>query len=317
MSFDHQQWRRLPSLKALAAFAAAGDKGNFSRAAEALFLTQGAVSRHIRALEAELGVELFARNGRRVRITPLGQRYLREVDLAFDALSRATGELRGSRAAPTLTVSVLPSVAAKWLSPRLGRFYALHPDVELRINASRALVDFSLGEVDVAIRYGPGGWPDVSAQRLMRDEVFPVCSPRMLAGLRPAERSRLLERAPLLHGDLPETWEQWLSRAAISHQSHEKGLRFNEDLALLQAAAEGLGVALGRSALVERDLKSGVLVQPHPLRLKARYSYWVVTPQRARQPPLVRRFCDWLHSEAARSEDLEAETGVKPSRAAR
>lgn len=300
MSFDHQSWRKLPSLKSLAAFAAAGDKGNFSRAAQALFLTQGAVSRHIRAMEDELGVELFARHGRRVQITPLGQRYLREVDSAFQALSRATDELRGAGAAPTLTISALPSVAAKWLSPRLGRFYAQYPDVELRINASRALVDFSNGEVDLAIRYGPGGWPDVSAKRLMREEVFPVCSPKLLKGFRRRDDwPRLLERASLLHGDLPESWQLWLARAGIANAQADKGTHFNEDLALLQAAADGLGVALGRSALVARDLESGVLVQPHPLRLKARFAYWLVMPKRSTQPVLVQKFCDWLHSEVA------------------
>jgi LysR family glycine cleavage system transcriptional activator len=304
MSFDHQQWRRLPSLRALAAFAAAGDQGNFSRAAQALFLTQGAVSRQVQRLEQDLGAQLFARHGRRVKLTAEGQRYLGHIEAAFQALSRATDEVRGDSSSVRITVSTLPSFAAKWLSPRLGRFYAQEPDIELRINASRGLVDFAPGDVDLAIRYGPGGWPDVNAERLMSEWVCPVCSPSLVRGTRRSRWRDLIGRTMLLHGDLPETWERWLARAGIANPHAEKGMRFNEDLALMQAAADGLGIALGRSALVERDLSAGLLVEPHDLRLKARYAYWLVTPRRKR-PAQVQRFCEWLLSEVKQIQPIQ------------
>lgn len=296
MSIDHLELRRLPSLRALLAFVAAGETGNFSRAAQALYLTQGAISRHILALEKELGVSLFSRHGRRVSITPSGQQYLRSVEGAFEALYIATRSLAiKTPVSNRVAVTTTPSFAVKWLSPRLGRFYSAMPDIELQVHTSRALMDLDAGEHDLAIRYGSGRWIGVNARRLLQEEIFPVCSPALLNKWR---WPNLLRKVPLLHGDIPESWSHWLRRAGLRSPPLDKGPRFNEDLALLQSAAEGHGVALGRSALVERDLAAGVLAAPAVLRLRARYSYWIVTPP-SEASPAAARFIEWLLQEAA------------------
>ncbi len=308
MSSIHQELRRLPSLKALAAFAAAGETGNFSRAAELLCVTQGAVSRHIRTLESELGVALFERHGRRVALSAEGQRLLAQVGSAFQLLASATDELRRRAAPHVLTISVLPSLAAKWLSPRLARFYAAVPEAEVRVNATRQLVDLVSDQVDVAIRYGRGHWPGVEARRLMGETLFPVCSPALLQ--RRPELATLagLARAPLLHSDIVDGWAQWFEAAGVRAGGRVRGSRFNEELALLQAAQDGLGVALGRSALVARDLAAGTLVAPLAApRLRASFSYWLVMPERRTPSAIAARFAQWVTEEAA--SDAGAEPG--------
>lgn len=297
MSSTHEEWRRLPSLRALLAFAAAGEEGNFSRAAQALYVTQGAVSRHVCTLEGDLGVQLFARHGNRVAITPDGLQYMQQVQGALDALHRATEQLRRKAGSRQLTVSTLPSFAAKWLSPRLSRFYSLVPDAELHIDASRRLVNFGDGGIDVAIRYGPGRWPGVTAVRLMREEVFPVCSPSLVQNARSTDVLQVLGRATLLHSDNPESWPQWFEHAGVHRARSDMGPSFNDDLALIQAAIDGHGFALGRSALVERELAAGTLVAPFPQRMRAKYSYWVVKPKGRASNQLAAAFEHWLFNE--------------------
>jgi LysR family glycine cleavage system transcriptional activator len=188
---------------------------------------------------------------------------------------------------------MLPSLAACWMAPRMREFAADHPDIELRVSASRHLVDFQREGIDAAIRYGPGGWPDVASELLAQEEIFPVCSPDYAErlGLR---RAQDLIRAILLHNDVPDGWRDWFAAAGCRHAFTEKGIYLDEDAALLRAAAEGEGVALGRSVLVADDLARGRLVAPFDLRIPATFAYWFVTPSHPSLSPRVATIRSWL-----------------------
>ena len=289
--------RRLP-LTALRTFEAAARHGSFTRAAEELHVTQSAVSRQVQTLEDRIGVVLFERNGRTLTLSREGRRLATAATEALDRLGEAVSELTGADA--TVTVSMLPSVAACWMAPRMRDFAAAHPGLELRLSASRHLVDFQAEGIDAAIRYGPGGWTDVAAEQLATEHIFPVCSPDYAQRLelrRPVD----LRRATLLHTDVPDGWRDWFAAAGCPDEYTDKGVYLDEDAALLRAAAEGEGMALGRSILVAGDLAQGRLVAPFEVSIPATYAYWFVTPadgRRRREVELVR---SWLVAEFART----------------
>jgi LysR family glycine cleavage system transcriptional activator len=290
--------RRLPSLSALRAFEQAGRSENFARAAEALFVTPGAISRQISQLEEELGMTLFTRKGRSVALTPDGLHYHQAISDAFDRMAAATLMVRRRQASSSvLTLSTIPSFASRWLAPRLSRFFDEHPDIALRVTASRRLVDFEQEGIDAALRYGLGDWPNVSAQLLFHEEVFPVCSPALAEGQTPLSHPSDLKHHRLLHGDIKDDWRTWLRAARANDVDPDEGPRFHDDGAMLQAAIDGAGIALGRSALVAADLKGKRLVEPFGLRIPAAYSYWLVTPLGARNPA-AEAFQDWIAREA-------------------
>jgi LysR family glycine cleavage system transcriptional activator len=298
--------RRIPSLMALRAFDAASRSGTFTKAAEELLLTQSAVSRHMRNLEEELGVTLFHRRGRDVALTPDGLRLKAVVVEAFDRLTAGIDELRSPRPGPTLTVSLLPSLAARWLAPRISEFAIVCPDVELKIHCTRAVMDLEREGIDVAIRYGRGHWPRCSSELLMREEIVPVCAPGLYARLGRALTPEALSDLPLLHGDLPDGWREWLRAAGRPGADVPRGPLFSDDNALLQAAIEGHGIALGRSVLVARDLAEGRLVQPFDIRIPATFSYWIVTRENRPERPEVAAFRAFLASEARKSFERHA-----------
>ena len=282
--------RTLP-LTALRTFEAAARHGSFTRAAEELNVTQGAVSRQVQALEDRIGLRLFERNGRRLALSHEGRLLAHATTDALERLGEAVARLTSPE--ETLTVSMLPSLAACWMAPRMRDFAAAHPEVELRISASRHLVDFKREGIDAAIRYGAGGWADVEAEPLASEEIFPVCSPAYAAdlGLR---NPHDLTRATLLHNDVPDSWRDWLAAAGCLEAFTAKGVYLDEDTALLRAAAGGEGVALGRSVLVADDLAQGRLVAPFELRIPASFAYWFVTPAKARASRKVDLFRSWL-----------------------
>ncbi|MDZ7840992.1 MAG: transcriptional regulator GcvA [Gammaproteobacteria bacterium] len=288
----------LPPLRAVRAFVVAARHMSLTRAAEELFVTQSAVSRQIRELETDLGVTLFERRGRNLRLTAEGRAL---AWVAGDALDRLTEEaiaLRTRRSGPVVTLSMLPSVAARWLAPRLADFITAHPDIDLRIAASRQFTDFETEGVDAAIRYGLGDWPSVAATHLADEEIVPVCSPAYAheVGLvKPAD----LAQASLLHGDLPEDWRDWFRAAGVTDPVPRRGPHFGDANALLQAATDGLGVALGRSLLVADDLRAGRLVEPFGPRLQARYAYWFVLPRSQALSERLVRVRDWLTAQFA------------------
>jgi LysR family glycine cleavage system transcriptional activator len=191
---------------------------------------------------------------------------------------------------------MLPSIAACWLAPRMAKFAAAHPRVELRLSASRHLVDFHREGIDAAIRYGAGKWPEVVSELLATEQLFPVCSPGYAAELM-LKAPRDLERATLLHSDNPDSWQDWLAAAGCADLFTGQGVYMDEDTALLRAAADGEGIALGRSLLAADDLAKGRLVSPFDIRIPAAFSYWFVKPLKARGDDNVELVRTWLMTE--------------------
>jgi LysR family transcriptional regulator, glycine cleavage system transcriptional activator len=305
--------RRLPPLTGLKAFEAAARHLSFTRAAEELYVTQTAISHQIKALEERLGVQLFRRMPRGLLLTEEAQRYLPAVRDAFDLIAAATDRLVVVSASGTLTVSVLPSFASKWLVPRLGRFRAACPDIDLRISTSSHLVDFSREDVDVGIRMGPGVYPGLRVDRLFGESLVPVCSPELLGGAQPLRRPEDLRHHALLHEDDYAGWELWLELAGVEGAPVRRGPIFTDGAMVVQAAADGQGVALARRALAAGDLAAGRLVQPFDVSIPHDLAYYLVCPEASAERPKVRRFRDWLLAEAAERAEPAASGMVDPA----
>ena len=288
---------KLPSLNALRAFEAAARHSSFTLAARELNVTQSAVSHQVQNLEGELGLELFQRLPRSLRLTPAGAAL---ATAAHDAFGRIEVATRAADRRPArLCISVLPSFASRWLLPRLKRFHASWPRLDLRIHASREPCDFSRDGVDVALRYGRGGWKGLHVEKLFSEEIFPVCSPRIARSLRsPADLSRQV----LLHDEVRAAhggWAEWLRAAGAPQIDASRGTVFTDAHLMLEAAADGQGVALARSALAAWDLIQGRLVRPLATALPLSKSYWIVCPKATAMLPKILRARDWLLAQAA------------------
>jgi LysR family glycine cleavage system transcriptional activator len=295
---------RLPSLNGLRAFEAAARHLSFTHAAAELNVTQTAISHQIRRLEEKLGIRLFVRQNRALALTPQARDYLPGVHAAFNDLRLATDRLQRKGDDRVLTISTLASLAAKWLLPRLSAFQEVHPDIDVRITTSTALVDFNGGDVDAAIRYGRGQWPGLRADWLTADQVFPVCSPALLAGERPLRSPEDLAHHTLLHssGGYDDDWRLWLTAAGLpANISRQPGLSFDMIFMTLQAAIDGLGVAVGRTTYVEGDLAKGRLVVPFDIRLPADAGFYLVSPEATADAPKLAAFRAWLLASAAKS----------------
>lgn len=288
---------RLPSLNGLRAFECAARHLSFTRAAEELNVTQTAISHQIRRLEDELGVRLFMRLKDGLALTEEGNAYLPGIRSAFLELRYSTEKLLESSNNSVLTISTLVSVASKWLLPRLPSFREAHPQIDVRISASTELVDFRKGGIDAAIRYGDGNWPGLRADWLMSDEIFPVCSPRLLASDKSLKTPADLAHHPLLQvsGLTANDWNDWL-QAAGQPPLKAKGSRLTFDLAMMavQAAIDGQGVCIGRSTYVDDDLRAGRLVAPFDLRLKSDSGFYLVTPHDQAESKKIVAFRGWL-----------------------
>jgi LysR family glycine cleavage system transcriptional activator len=293
--------RRLPPLNTLRSFESAARLLSFSKAAEELHVTHGAVSRAIRHLEDHLGLPLFERMTRAVRLTPVGATYAATVRDVLDRLSVATIAVQDRDTQGVLNVSTLDSFAAKWLVPRLFRFRRNHNDIDVRLSTSDQLADFVTDGIDMAVRYGRGRYPGLSAELLMREDVFPVCSPSLTDASHPLSKPAHLKHHTLIHDDFPIDWAMWLRSAGVSGVDPYRGPRFQSSEHAVQAAVQGEGVALGRSALVADDLSAGRLVQPFTLKLPTDLAYYAVYPQIALERPKARAFRDWLFDEARRT----------------
>jgi LysR family glycine cleavage system transcriptional activator len=292
---------RLPSLNGLRAFEAAARHLSFTNAATELNVTQTAISHQIRRLEEELGIRLFVRQNRALALTPQARDYLPGVRAAFNDLRLATDRLLRKDNDHVLTVSTLASLAAKWLLPRLSAFQEAHPGIDVRITTSTALVDFKSGDVDAAIRYGRGHWPGVRADWLTADELFPVCSPALLTGKRPLKSPEDLAHHTLLHtsGVYDDDWRLWLTAEGLPTDiSKPPGLTFDLILMTVQAALDGIGVAMGRTSYVEADIAKGRLVVPFKTTLPTDAGFYLVSPEARPDPPKLAAFRQWLHASA-------------------
>ncbi len=299
--------RRLPPLNALRAFESAARHLNFSRAADELSVTPGAVSQQIQNLEDYVGASLFKRTSRGLLLTDSAQTALPALREAFDRLAEAASLLTAAVDGRRLTLTAPPSFAAKWLMPRLGGFEAAHPQVDVWLSADMALVDFASTDVDLAIRYGPGPYPGLEAARLMGESVLPVMSPELAAAnplVTPADLARhvlLHDGSPVADESCPD-WVMWLAARGVRGFDASRGPRFNQSSMVIEAAVAGRGVALAKRALAQDDLDAGRLVAPMLINTSVDHAYFVVHPKAKGRLPQVKAFVSWIKAEAAAHE---------------
>jgi LysR family glycine cleavage system transcriptional activator len=292
---------RLPSLNGLRAFEAAARHLSFTQAASELNVTQTAISHQIKRLEEELGVCLFVRQNRALALTPEAKDYLPGIRAAFNDLRLATDRLLRKDDGHVLTVSTLASLAAKWLLPRLSAFQEAHHGIDVRITTSTSLVDFHRDNVDAAIRYGRGQWPGVHAEWLMADELFPVCSPALANGNKPLKCPEDLRDHVLLHTSnaYSDDWRLWLTAAGLPTDiSRQPDVTFDLIFVTVQAAIDGVGVAMGRTAYVQDDVAKGRLVVPFKIALPTDAGFYLVSPQGRADSPKLSAFRQWLVASA-------------------
>ncbi len=291
-------FRKLPNLAALRAFEAAARHGNFSRAAEEVHVTHGAISHQVRALEEELGVALFARHGKRIAITPEGERFAGILRRALSDIAAAAEMLRAEGKQQRLTVTALPSFAARWLSPRLGRFIEQYPDMEVMLQSSNQLTDFVRESVDLGIRFGRGNYPGLAVEKILDDCFYPVASPSFNGGKLPRTPEKLAQHL-LLRCEL-EPWTPWFRAAGLDLPEPTGGLVFQDSSMLVRAAVEGHGIALARHALAVTEIESGELVRLFDIAVACPQSYYLACPPDALKKPQVQAFRTWLLAEIAK-----------------
>ena len=287
--------RRLPSLNALRAFETAARHESFTAAAEELFVTHAAISRHVRDLEEWLGAELFLRTAYGLKLTEAGTRFGHRLTPLFDEMADATREVVAYGKVKTLTVTVEPAVASRWLVARLGRFSQAHPDIELTINPENRIVDMRADEADIGIRYGLGDWEDAEAVRLSGVEVFPVCAPKLIAN-RPDLQPADLMQFTLLHEERKQWWVDWLAAAGVPEVAHMGGVTYQGHLAI-EAAEAGQGFALADNILATDAIEEGWLIRPFGIDMKDHGSYWLVRAKGSRESAPIRAFREWLVTE--------------------
>ncbi len=290
--------RRLPPLNGLKAFEAAARSESFTRAAAELNVTQGAVSHQVKALEDTLGLKLFHRERQRLILTEAGRDYLAVICDALDQIAAGTERLLRRQESGALTVSTSPDFAAKWLVNRLSRFAEKHPGVDLRVSAATHYVDFARDDVDIAIRHGDGNWPGLEIRRLYAERLFPVCSPKLVAGRNRITKAADLLKFPLLRLEDAKNWTRLFAAAGVK-AAIGAGPVLNRASMLIDAAIDGQGIALARTALAAWDLINGRLVRPIDVSLRVANTYWIVYPKAASTIPKIARFRDWVLAEAA------------------
>lgn len=300
--------KSLPPLNALKVFEAAARHMSFTKAAEELHVTPGAVSQQIKTLEDFIGGRLFRRTKRALLLTDAAQASLPILREAFDKLEEAARILTARGDSRRLTVSVAPSLAAKWLVPRLDRFQEKNPEIEVWISADMEVVDFAVDDVDLAIRYGGGVYPGLEVELLMEESILPVCSPRLLTGERPLRTPADLAFHPLLHDGSPDqeelsspNWAMWLKAAGVAGVDAKRGAKFNQSSLVIEAAVAGKGVALAKSTIALADLEAGRLVAPFDLTTPSSFSYYLVHPASKSRSAAVKSFKKWLREEAAQT----------------
>jgi LysR family transcriptional regulator, glycine cleavage system transcriptional activator len=245
-------------------------------------------------LEATLGIKLFNRERQRLVITDAGREYLNVVRDALDRIAAGTRQNSG-----VLTISTSPDFGAKWLVYRLGRFAEAHPGIDLRVSATMHHIDFVREEVDVAVRHGDGNWSGLDAVRLCSEQLFPVCSPKLISGHNRITKPSDLLKSPLLHLDDSKAWSQWFDAAGVANAETSHGSVLNRASMLIDPAVDGQGVALARTTLTAWDVINGRLARPVDLNLKLSRTYWIVCPKATSMKPKIAIFCDWLLAAAA------------------
>lgn len=290
--------RRLPPLNAIRAFEAAARHLSFTRAADELNVTPAAISHQVKGLEDWFGIKLFQRRNREILMTEPGQLLLPGVRDALDLLESSVQRITSNDGGNELRVTCMPSFASKWLIPRLAHFRERHPEIDVLLSTGEGLVDLEVEPFDIGIRSGGGNYPGLSIHRLFDDTVFPVCSPALLNGPSPLRRPDDLARHTLLHDDYPSGWAEWLVAAGVSGVDAKKGPMFDNSAMLLQAAVEGMGVAMARHVLAFEDLQAGRLIRPFPITLASNFAYFLVHLPRVAEQAKIAAFRNWVIEEA-------------------
>lgn len=295
----------LPPLNSLRAFESAGRHLSFSKAAEELSVTPGAISQQIRGLEDFLGIKLFKRRNRSIVLTDAGQIFLPILSEGFSSITEAVDAVRRSQGEEPLTITAPPSFTSKWLIPRLCKFQALHPEIDVRIDASSHLVDFVRDDIDVGIRFGDGEYPELESIFLFSFDLIPVCSPELLTDGKGLGDLSDIRHHTLLHDDdrnidpsWPD-WAMWLATAGVDDIDASRGIYFNQGEMIIEAAIEGQGIALVSSVMAAGEIESGRLVQPFETRLPVRLRFHLVTSAQKARNPKVAEFRQWILQESA------------------
>lgn len=306
---DDQQ--PLPPLAALRAFHAAARTERFAQAAAELHVSQSAVSHHVRRLEDYLGVRLFERLPASVRLTDAGTRYFAEIHPALERIRQATGSLRHQGRRRRVTLTTLPSAANIWLIPNLGTLEAWHPDIDLQLLANTRLVDLDREQVDLALRFGSGGWSGVESRWLFAEQLIPVCAPGYLPHEAGPDDAAALRRARLIVNDTdPDEWTAWTAARGMAAPELESALRFAEGDQVLRAADNGLGLAMGRRPVVDPYLRAGSLVAPFGATERDDQACYLCYSPRREMPPHVAAVAEWLErlvTEIVPTDELLAE----------
>lgn len=300
--------RRMPPLNALKAFEAAARQLSFTKASEELHVTQAAVSHQVKTLEEYFGITLFNRAHQRLTLTDAGRSYLPKLTQAFDLIADGYQELHQEKHFARLNIKAPSSFSSQWLVPRLHRFQTNHPDIDIRLSAQDNDFDFFPDAFDVEIRYLLGNSHQPNSTLLLKEEIFPVCSPTLLEQPHPLTSPEDLRHHTLLHINFyPEDWKMWLERAEVSDIDYERGHRFDQSVLTLKAATQGLGVAMGRSPIVSQELSNGSLIAPFDIKLSSAGGYWLIfkSDPETRQPVVA--FKEWVLQEARRE---AGETGA-------
>jgi LysR family transcriptional regulator, glycine cleavage system transcriptional activator len=300
--------RLIPGTRALRTLVAAGRHLNFTRAADELGLTLAAVSFQIKELEEQLGVKLFTRTSRTIRLTEAGNLICEASGDALDLMTRAVSKAqKAARGTAQLKVTLDPQFATKWLMRRVEDFRKLHPDIELRFDISYEVRDFEVDDIDVAIRFGTGIYPGLAATRLFDNVIVPVCSPRLLASGKPLKEPRDLLNHTLAHiewsrqGVTWPNWRMWMAAAGVDDYDGGNTLVFSASSNAVDAAMAGDAVALADFAMVANDLSEGRLVRPFDLSIKVapEFAYFLVYPEQSASDARIIAFRDWMLSETA------------------
>ncbi|WP_036219850.1 transcriptional regulator GcvA [Marinobacter sp. ES-1] len=290
--------RRLPPLNALKMFEASARNLSFSGASEELFVTPSAVSHQVKTLENFLGVELFHRSNRKVTLTPQGEQYLASVKHAFDEIEMATQRLSVTQGASVVQISVAPNFLIRWLMPRMSRFRALFPDVELQINASMGLLDFNRSSTDMAVYYGNGEWDDIEVEFLRKVMLVPVCGPGLLQTGPPLEKPSDLANHTLIYvSKRTWEWDNWLKKAGVEFITPKGSMQLSSSQLTTAAAQENLGVALADQTLISREIESGKLVVPFDLPLDTKKAFYLVYRKHRPLTKGMEAFRNWLMDE--------------------
>ncbi|WUR16056.1 transcriptional regulator GcvA [[Empedobacter] haloabium] len=291
-------------MNALRAFEASARHQSFSAAAKELNVTPAAVGQLVRSLEGWLGTPLFHRGSsgtNRLVPTAIAERALPDIRAGFDRIVLGLEKLREASTSGVLTVAVSPAFAAKWLLPRIESFQAVCPETDVRLDTNLRPVDFVVHGIDIGVRYGKGAWPGLTAVKLMDEEIYPVCSPKLLSAHGPFGTAQAIGRQMLIHdlsmdkdSDFP-SWKAWLEAAGLTGVPAERGMKINNSAAVLQAAIDGHGIALARSVMAQDDVRAGRLIRLVPsFRMTSPLAYYVVyRPECGNLPRLV-AFRDWL-----------------------